>query len=80
MVGLIGSFQIFTAAFIMTNGGPANQTLFYVLQLYRNAFQYLRFGYASSMAWVLFIIIMFFTFIQFVGARRWVFYEFGVEK
>ena len=80
VVGLIGSFQIFTAAFIMTDGGPANQTLFYVLQLYRQAFQYLRFGYASSMAWILFLIILFFTFIQFVGARRWVFYEFSAEK
>ncbi len=80
VVGFIGSFQIFTAAYIMTRGGPANQTLFYVLYLYRNAFQYLKFGYASSMAWVLFIVILFFTFIQFVGARRWVYYEVTVEN
>ncbi|MCY3801457.1 MAG: sugar ABC transporter permease [Chloroflexi bacterium] len=75
VIGVIASFQIFTAAYIMTRGGPANQTLFFVLQLYRNAFQYLKFGYASAMAWVLFVIILFFTGLQFFGARRWVYYE-----
>ena len=75
VIGLIGSFQIFSAAYIMTNGGPANQTLFYVLHLYRSAFQYLHFGFASAMAWVLFLIILFFTGVQFAGARRWVYYE-----
>lgn len=75
VIGLIGSFQVFTAAYIMTGGGPANQTLFYVLQLYRSAFQYLKFGYASAMAWVLFLVILFFTCVQFLGAKRWVYYE-----
>ena len=57
IMGIIGSFQVFTGAFVMTQGGPNNATLFYVLHLYRNAFQYLRMGYASAMAWVLFMII-----------------------
>ncbi len=75
IMGIIGSFQVFSAAFIMTNGGPNNSTLFYVLLLYRNAFQYLRMGYASSMAWVLFVIIALFTYIQFAASGRWVYYE-----
>lgn len=75
IMGIIGSFQVFSTAYIMTNGGPNNATLFYVLYLYRNAFQYLRMGYASSMAWVLFIIIAFFTYIQFATSGRWVYYE-----
>lgn len=75
IMGIIGSFQVFSAAFIMTNGGPNNSTLFYVLLLYRNAFQYLRMGYASSMAWVLFVIIAVFTYIQFAASGRWVYYE-----
>lgn len=75
IMGLIGSFQVFTAAYVMTAGGPNNATMFYVLYLYRNAFQYLRMGYASSMAWVLFVIIAFFTYIQFAASGRWVYYE-----
>jgi len=75
IMGIIGSFQVFAGAYIMTNGGPNNATLFYVLYLYRNAFQYLRMGYASAMAWVLFVIIAFFTFIQFAASGRWVYYE-----
>ncbi|MGI6208957.1 MAG: carbohydrate ABC transporter permease [Anaerolineae bacterium] len=75
IMGIIGSFQVFTAAYVMTAGGPNNATLFYVLYLYRNAFQYLRMGYASSMAWVLFVIIAVFTYLQFAASGRWVYYE-----
>ena len=75
IIGIIGSFQVFTAAFIMTEGGPQNATLFMVLYLYRNAFELFRMGYAASLAWVLFLIIMFFTAIQFFFANRWVYYE-----
>lgn len=75
IMGIIGSFQVFTGAFVMTQGGPNNATLFYVLLLYRNAFQYLRMGYASAMAWVLFIIIGILTYIQFATSGRWVYYE-----
>ena len=75
VVGIIGSFQVFTAAYIATQGGPAHTTLYYVLFLYRHAFENLRMGYASVLAWVLFFIILLFTVIQFRVARLWVFYE-----
>jgi multiple sugar transport system permease protein len=79
IIGIIGSFQVFTAAFIMTNGGPQNATLFLVLYLYRNAFELFRMGYAAALAWVLFLIILFFTGIQFIFANRWVYYEGKVD-
>jgi len=75
IVGMIGSFQVFNSAFIMTQGGPADSTLFYVLYLYRKAWESLTMGYASAMAWVLFLIILAFTLIQFRLANRWVYYE-----
>jgi len=75
VIGVIGSFQIFTSAFVITNGGPADSTLFYVLYLYQNAFQYFRMGYASALAWVLFVIILGLTLLQFRLASRWVYYE-----
>lgn len=76
-MGIIGSFQIFTTAFIVSDGkgGPANSTLFLVLYLYRNGFEFFRMGYASLIAWVLFAIILLVTLIQFRLARRWVYYE-----
>ncbi|MGQ9632216.1 MAG: carbohydrate ABC transporter permease [bacterium] len=74
ITGIIGSFQIFTTSYIMTGGGPANASLFYVLHLYRNAFEYFKMGYASALAWILFIIIVSFTLIQFKLAGRWVYY------
>jgi multiple sugar transport system permease protein len=75
VIGVIGSFQIFTTAFIATSGGPQNATLFYVLLLYRNAFENFKMGYASAMAWVLFIIVLLLTLFQFRLARRFVYYE-----
>jgi len=59
----------------MTNGGPVNSKLFYSLYLFRNAFNYLKMGYAAAMAWILFVIILILTIIQFRLAQRWVFYE-----
>jgi len=75
VMGIIGSFQVFTASFIMTSGGPQNATLFMVLYIWRNGFEYFNMGYAATMAWVLFWIIMFFTVIQFKLSDRWVYYE-----
>jgi multiple sugar transport system permease protein len=77
IMGMIGSFQVFTAAYVATGGGPINATLFYVLYLYRMGFQSFWMGYASALAWVLLVIILAFTAVQFVGARRWVYYEGG---
>ncbi len=75
VVGIIASFQVFTTAFIMTRGGPQNATLFLVLYLYRNGFQYFKMGYASAIAWMLFVIIVIFTVLQFRLASRWVYEE-----
>ena len=75
VLGIIGTFQVFTGAYIITAGGPANSTLFYVLYLYNNAFRFFKMGYASALAWVLFVIILVFTVIQLRMARLWVFYE-----
>ncbi len=75
VVGLIGVFQIFEVALIMTGGGPVNSTLFYVYHLFNNAFRYGHMGYASAMAWGLFIIILILTIIQLKLSRRWVHYE-----
>ncbi|MBM3188895.1 MAG: sugar ABC transporter permease [Chloroflexi bacterium] len=74
VMGIIGSFQVFTASFVMTRGGPQNATLFFVLYIYNQAFELLRMGYAAVLSWVLFIIIMVFTTIQFALGRRWVYY------
>lgn len=75
VMSVIGTFQVFTSSFVMTNGGPANATLFYVLYLYREAFRSFRMGYASSLAWILFVIIMFFTLLQVKLSGKWVYYE-----
>jgi multiple sugar transport system permease protein len=75
VVGVIGTFQVFNQAYVMTEGGPNNATLFYVYYLFRKAFSESEMGYASAMAWVLFMIIMLVTFLLFRNARRWVYYE-----
>ena len=79
VIGIINSFQIFTAAFVATNGGPVNSTLFLVLYLYNAGFRNFQMGYASTIAWLLFLIVLALTGIQFVGSRRWVFYESGAD-
>jgi multiple sugar transport system permease protein len=75
VMGIIFSFQIFTNAFLMTQGGPANTTLFTVLYLYQVAFEQFRIGYASAIAWVLFMVILVFTLVQWKLADHWVYYE-----
>ncbi len=75
VMGLIGTFQIFTQAFIMTAGGPVNSTLFYVYHLFNNAFRYLEMGYACSMAWFLFLIVLIITIVQMKLSKKWVHYE-----
>jgi multiple sugar transport system permease protein len=75
VMGIIGAFQIFTEGYVMTGGGPNNSTLFSVLYLYRNAFNYIQMGYASALAWVLFAIILAFTLLIFKSSPLWVYYE-----
>lgn len=80
IISIIRSFQVFNLAYIMTQGGPSNATLFYVLYLFRTAWESLRMGYASALAWVLFLIILVFTLIQYSLANRWVYYEGDLKK
>jgi len=75
IMGLIGTFQIFTEAFVMTQGGPVNSTMFYVYHLFNHAFRYGNMGYASAMAWLLFAIVLALTIVQLRTSRRWVHYE-----
>jgi multiple sugar transport system permease protein len=84
IMGIIGSFQVFAQAFVMTGaaqpgaeGGPNNATLFLVLHLYKKAFQEFRMGYAAALAWILFFIVLAFTIAQKRLSRRWVYYEAG---
>jgi multiple sugar transport system permease protein len=77
---VIASFQVFTQAYILTQGGPNNATLFLVLYLYRQGFQQFHFGYASALAWILFVIIMFFTLIVVRSSSYWVHYEGGLRR
>lgn len=72
---LISGFRVFTQAFVITAGNPLDSTLFYALYLYRRAFNDFQMGYASAMAWVLLLVIAFFTFISFRTSRYWVYYE-----
>lgn len=75
ILGVIGSFQVFTAGYLITSGGPQNATLFYVLYLYRMAFENLKMGYAAALSWVLFFIILFFTVIIFRTLGKRVYYS-----
>ena len=77
VMGVIGSFQVFTQAFLMTQGGPNKATLFYVLYLYNKAFTDFEIGYASALSWILFVIIMVFTLLIFRSSKVWVYYEKG---
>ena len=75
VIGLIGTFQVFTAGFLITDGGPQNSTLFFVLYIYRNAFEYLDMGYAATLSWLLFFIIMALTLLIFKYLGNRVYYE-----
>ncbi|MGW0230467.1 carbohydrate ABC transporter permease [Actinopolymorpha singaporensis] len=76
VLGIIGSFQIFTSAFLLAgNGGPEQSTLFSVLYLYRLGFEQFRMGYAAAYAWVIFLVILVFSLVQFRLSRSWVHYE-----
>lgn len=79
LTGLIGSFQVFTAGFLITNGGPNNASLFYVLYLYRVGWRYFKMGYASALGWVLFAIILVLTLLTLRASGRLVYYESGEE-
>jgi len=81
IIGIVGSFQIFTQVYTMTDGlgGPADSTLMVVLYIYQKAFKYYQMGYASAMAWVLFLVIMAASYLQFKFSK-WVYYEGELRK
>lgn len=87
IIAVIQSFQVFTSAFIIfgsnaasSSAGPGNAALFYMLYMYRNAFGYFRNGYASAMAWILFLAVALLTLLLFKTQNRWVYYEAGDES
>jgi len=77
VMGLIGAFQYFTQVYVMTGGkgGPVDSTMLYALYLYRNSFYYLRMGYASAMAWLLFMVILTATLAVLASSKKWVHYH-----
>lgn len=77
---IIGSFQVFTQALVMTEGGPNFATLTMVLYLYRKGFQELNFGYASTLAWALTLLILAFTALTLRSSALWVYYEGELKK
>lgn len=80
IMGVIGSFQIFTPAYVMTQGGPDNASLFIGLYLYNNAFQFFQMGYASALAWLVFLIILALTLLVIRSSPYWVYYEGGTGE
>jgi multiple sugar transport system permease protein len=80
VIGIIASFQIFLNSYILTGGGPNNATLTMVLYVYRKAFQEFQMGYASALAWVLFLVILIFTAIVFRWSGAWVYYEADLKR
>lgn len=79
IMGLIGSFQVFSQVYILTKGGPDNASQTMVPLLFNEAFSFYHMGYASAISWLLFAVIMVFTLVAFRSARRWVFYETEVK-
>jgi multiple sugar transport system permease protein len=74
VLGIINTFQTFTSAFVATDGGPLDATLFFVLYLYKQAFEFRHMGYAAALAWVLFALVLALTLVIFRSQRLWVFY------
>ena len=75
VLGIIGALQVFTEAYVLTRGGPNNSTLLLSVYLYRNAFEFLKMGYASAIAWAMFAIVMVLTLLVFRSAPMWVHYQ-----
>ena len=72
---IIDNLQVFSKAYVMTEGGPSNASLFYVFYLFRTAFTHSELGYSCALAWILFAIILVVTIIIFKTSNKWVYYE-----
>ncbi|HHX12748.1 MAG TPA: sugar ABC transporter permease [Clostridiales bacterium] len=79
VMGIINALQVFGAAYIITEGGPNNASLFYVFNLWRQAFKYMDMGKASAMAWILFVVVLLATLFVFKTSKKWVYNEGGEE-
>lgn len=77
VLGIISAFQVFSIAYVATNGGPAYATWFYVYYLFQQGFNFYHMGYASAMAWIFLVIVLAFTYLQVRWSRGWVHYEGG---
>jgi ABC-type sugar transport system permease subunit len=75
LMAVIGSFQVFTQAFVMTGGEPGDLTRFYVLYLYNQGFEYYEMGYASAMAWILLAVVLVVTVVILRSSARHIYYE-----
>jgi multiple sugar transport system permease protein len=75
IMGLIGTMKVFEESYIMTNGGPVDSTYFYAFYLFRQAFSFFRMGYASALAWILFVVILLLTLLHLWLSKKWVHYE-----
>lgn len=80
VLGVIAALKVFTTAFVTTQGGPSYATWFFALHIYNQAFKYFRLGYGSSLAWLLAVILIVFTYFQIWYSRRWVHYEGGEHE
>ncbi|WP_071130800.1 carbohydrate ABC transporter permease [Enterococcus timonensis] len=74
VMGMVGAFQEFNSAYLITGGGPLKATQFTSLMIYNYSFKFFRMGYASAMSWILFVVIMIFTGIIFLSQKKWVYY------
>jgi multiple sugar transport system permease protein len=77
VLGIIGALQVFTVAFVATQGGPSYGSWFYALHLYKQAFDYQRLGYAAALAWIFLVVVLLLTLLNFAFSRKWVYYRGG---
>lgn len=77
---IINGFRVFTESYVITDGGPLDSTLSYVLYLYRRAFNYFDMGYSCALAWILVAVIAVFTVVLFKTQNNWVYYETGGDE
>jgi multiple sugar transport system permease protein len=75
VTSIIGTFQIFAQAYVLTRGGPNDASLFYALYIYEQAYRFFQMGYAAALAWVLFVIVLALTLLNLRIAKTWVYYE-----
>lgn len=75
ILGIISSFQVFTLAFVATEGGPSYGSYFFILHIYNQAFDYFRLGYGAALAWIFLLIVLVLTVVNFALSRRWVYYQ-----